>query len=888
MKQPSTTPLKLPQEINLPNFTGERLHQLPFSLRILLENALRHRHEDDDARRAVEDIYDWTNPKSHQITVPFYPSRILLQDLTGVPLVVDLAAMRSATARLGGDPTRIAPRIPVDLVIDHSLQVDFTNIPNAFKRNRQLEFDRNRERYQLLRWAEDTFDNFRVVPPGKGIVHQINLESLASVVTQRVQNGREILLPDTLVGTDSHTPMINGLGVLGWGVGGIEAITAMLGKPIELVLPEVIGLELIGQLPEGATPTDLTLTIVERLRQEGVVGKFIECFGKSLNKLSIPDRAMISNMSPESGATVTFFPVDEQTLEYLKLTGRSPEQIERVERYCKSQGLFRDANTPTPLFSDLIRIDISQVTTSLAGPSRPQDRVSLSNLKQTFQKGLQQNQRSNGFFEPNQETEPEVQVILNNETITLKHGALLIAAITSCTNTSNPMVMLSAGLLAKNAVERGLRVNPTIKCSLMPGSRVVTAYLHCAGLLSPLATLGFDLVGYGCGSCIGNSGPLAPEVVKALHQQTLVTASISSGNRNFEGRIHPLTRANYLASPPLVVAYALAGTVNIDLSTEPLGVDSEGTAIFFRDLYPAQTDVLRLSNTIQPTLFTQIYANLFEGDENWQSIFPGQKSPLYPWDSASTYIQEPPYFQNLTGKGSHNNLQDLHNARVLALLGDSIATDHISPAGNIPANSPAGEYLLDLGLEEKDFNTYGARRGNDRVMTRGTFANIRLKNQLVPNLEGGFTRYLPDEKTMTLFEGAQQYHTEGVPLIIIAGKEYGTGSSRDWAAKGPMLLGVRAVISESFERIHRINLVGMGILPLEFKPGENAKSLGLTGEERYDLEGINKLRPSGLCQVRAWRDDGSQIDFTTIARVDTPAELQSFQLGGILHEALLS
>ena len=870
-----------PFEINLPNFAGDRLDQLPFSLRILLENALRHAGKDEDAAQAVENVLGWSPTDARRVSVPFYPSRVLLQDLTGVPLIVDLAAMRSAFARLGGDPSRIAPRIPVDLVIDHSVQVDFTNVPDAFKRNSHLEYERNRERYQLLRWAQEAFDNFRVVPPGKGIVHQINLESLATVVSQRNQNDQEYLLPDTLVGTDSHTPMINGLGVLGWGVGGIEAIAAMLGKPLELVLPDIVGLSLEGDLPEGATPTDLTLTIVQRLRQEGVVGKFIECFGSGLDRISVPDRAMIANMSPESGATVTYFPVDQHTLDYLRLTGRSPQLLTQVESYCKKQGLFRDVNTPTPNFSSLIHINLSQVTPSLAGPSRPQDRVALVQLKETFQKSLLSDDSSS-----NDMKKRTIEIKVAGETVALKDGAVLIAAITSCTNTSNPMVMLSAGLLAKKAVELGLRVKPSVKCSLMPGSRVVTAYLQSAGLLAPLAALGFDLVGYGCGSCIGNSGPLAEEIVEALKQHPLETVSISSGNRNFEGRIHPLTRANYLASPPLVVAYALAGTVDIDLSSEPLGVDKNGRSVYLQDIFPTQSEVQALLSTIQPALFTHIYADLFTGDENWQSIFQGKTKNLYPWDSTSTYIKEPPYFQNLTAEKPLNLLQNLKNGRVLVYLGDSITTDHISPAGHIPPSSPAGEYLLSLGIEAKDFNTYGARRGNHQVMARGTFANIRLKNHLVPGLEGGYTRHLPDGEEMSIFAVAQRYQEEKVPLIILAGKEYGTGSSRDWAAKGPLLLGVRAVIAESYERIHRTNLVGMGILPLEFLPGENPAALGLTGEERFDLVDVNQLGPRGKIKILAHDEHGRTIEFTTLARVDTAAELRTFRAGGFLHEAL--
>ncbi|MDY6872490.1 MAG: aconitate hydratase AcnA [Chloroflexota bacterium] len=872
--------------VNLPETAGDRLQELPFSLRILLENVLNHPTDDTQSAEAVHDILGWQPQAADRPAVPFYPGRVLLQDLTGVPLVVDLAAMRSAAAKLGQDPAEISPKVPVDLVIDHSIQVDFTSRPDAFNRNMSLEFERNRERYALLRWAQNAFDRFRVVPPGKGIIHQINLESLANVVSQRNINGETIAFPDTLVGTDSHTPMINGLGVLGWGVGGIEAIAGLLGKPIEVVLPDVIGLELVGELAEGVTPTDLTLTIVQRLREQGVVGKFIEAFGPGLEGISIPDRAMIANMSPESGATVTFFPVDTHTLDYLRLTGRSPETLERVESYCKAQGLFRDKETPAPQFTKVVRVDLSEVASSVAGPFRPNERVNSLDLKTDFERRLTAARNQKGFALDDADKQKAVDVKLGDETVTLRHGALLIAAITSCTNTSNPTVMLSAGLLAKKAVERGLRVNPTVKCSLMPGSRVVTAYLESAGLLEPLAELGFDLVGYGCGSCIGNSGPLAPEVASALKGGALVTASISSGNRNFEGRIHALTRANYLASPPLVVAYALAGTVDIDLTSEPLGTDRDGKPVYLKDILPTQEEVQADMAEVQPELYDRIYADLYEGDERWQKIAAGSQTTLFQWDPDSTYIKEPPYFDALVAHHAAP-LQDIHGARVLALLGDSVTTDHISPAGSIPTNSPAGRYLSDHGVPEAAFNSYGARRGNDRVMARGTFANIRLRNQLVPGVEGGFTRLLPDDERMTIFDAAQVYHKRDVPLIVIAGKEYGTGSSRDWAAKGPLLLGVRAVIAESYERIHRSNLIGMGILPLMFQPGDNAASLSLTGEEVFQISGINSLTPQGRCRVTARRDDGSEVQFEAIARIDTPAELKRLLSGGILHEAML-
>ncbi|HCU56988.1 MAG TPA: aconitate hydratase AcnA [Anaerolineaceae bacterium] len=871
----------------LPILAGDRLQALPFSLRILLENALRCSIKDPAAAIAVEAILNWQPQQPDRPAIPYYPARVLLQDLTGVPLVVDLAAMRSAAARLGLDPSKIAPQIPVDLVIDHSAQVDFTGGPDPLGQNLALEYERNRERYQLLRWAQAAFNNFRVVPPGKGIIHQINLESLATVVTHRIENRQATFYPDTLVGTDSHTPMVNGLGVLGWGVGGIEAIAAMLGKPLDLVLPDVIGLELVGELPEGVTPTDLTLTIVERLRREGVVDKFIECFGAGLDRITVPDRAMIANMSPESGATVTLFPVDEQTLAYLRLTGRDPEHIDRVKAYCLSQGLFRETGAKQPEFSQVIRVDLTQIQSSLAGPFRPNDRISLPDIGKSFRERLTKDRFSGGFSLTADQVNLKVPVTLDDKTVTLRQGALVIAAITSCTNTSNPMVMLSAGLLAQKAVARGLKVNPAVKCSLMPGSRVVTAYLRNAGVLDSLAELGFNLVGYGCGSCIGNSGPLAPEVVESLKGQPLVTASVSSGNRNFDGRIHPLSRANYLASPPLVVAYALAGTVNIDLEKEPLGTDQAGQPVYLREIFPSEDEVRSLMDAIQTTLFKEVYSNLFEGDEAWQKIGAGKVKALYPWDKTSTYIKEPPYFNALNSLNPPNHLKGVQGARVLALLGDSITTDHISPAGTIPADSPAGKYLLGLGIAQKNFNTYGTRRGNDEVMARGTFSNIRLKNKLLPEVEGGWTKLLPEGDQTTIFEASQVYRERNIPLIVIAGKEYGTGSSRDWAAKGPLLLGVRAVIAESFERIHRANLVGMGILPLQFEPGENAESLGLTGEELFDLSGLDNIDPQGTSRVTVHREDGTVFEFSTVLRIDTSAELAGFKLGGILHEALL-
>lgn len=874
--------------VNLPTTAGEQLHHLPFSLRVLLENALQHRQTDPDADRAVTTILGGSELDSRRPAIPFYPTRVLLQDLTGVPLVVDLAAMRDAAAEMGIDPAIVAPRVPVDLVIDHSLQVDFTGLPDAMARNQALEYSRNRERYELLRWAQNAFANFRVVPPGKGIVHQINLEVLATVVTDCPGDSGKSLCLDSVVGTDSHTPMINGLGVLGWGVGGIEAIAVMLGKPLSLLLPEVIGLELVGKLSSSATATDLALTIVERLRQEGVVGSFVECFGAALPNLPVADRAMIANMSPESGATVTYFPVDGQTLTYLRLTGRSEAHIRQVENYCRQQGLFRDEQSPLPEFSRQLKIDLSRIKPSLAGPRRPQDRITLPDLKTKFNAHLIKNIAPSPVSDQGIKRAESVTFRLNDQDITLSHGSLVIAAITSCTNTSNPDVMISAGLVAQKALARGLMPSPAVKCSLMPGSRVVTSYLQEAGLLAPLIELGFDLAGYGCGSCIGNSGPLKPEIVRALQNTQIITASISSGNRNFEGRIHPLSRANYLASPPLVVAYALAGTVDIDLTRDPLGVDPGGKPIYLQDLLPDDDELAEALAIIQPDLYQQNAQDLFTGDPVWQSIYGGDASVLFDWNPSSTYIQRPPYFQKLISDPQPHPLATIYAARALAVLGDSITTDHISPAGQIPPDSPAGHYLQSMGIRPADFNSYGARRGNDQVMTRGTFANIRLRNKLTPDVEGGFTRHFPDGAILTIHDAACAYRQEDVPLIILAGAEYGTGSSRDWAAKGPLLLGVRAVIAQSFERIHRANLVGMGILPLVFLPGEGVEQLGLTGEETFSIRYPGEQIIGGVCQVEAKRSDGEVTLFEATICIDSPEALKSLRAGGILHEALLA
>jgi aconitate hydratase len=773
----------------------------------------------------------------------------------------------------------------VDLVIDHSVQVDFFATPEALQRNAEFEFIRNRERYEFLHWGQRAFENFRVVPPATGIVHQVNLEYLAEVVIAIDEDGQLLAYPDTLVGTDSHTTMINGLGVVGWGVGGIEAEAAMLGQPIDMVAPDVVGFHLYGELGEGVTATDLTLTVVQMLRQKGVVGKFVEFYGAGLASMSLPDRATIANMAPEYGATMGFFPVDEETLRYLRLTGRSDEVVERVERYCQEQGLFRTAETPAPEFSDYLELDLSSVVTSLAGPKRPQDRVPLSDMRPSFRQTLTARRDQRGFELSLADLDRKVSIGANGSQLELGHGSVVIAAITSCTNTSNPSVMLAAGLLAKKAIERGLQVKSYVKTSLAPGSRVVTEYLEKAGLLEPLAKLGFNLVGYGCTTCIGNSGPLPGEVVKAITSVDLVAAAVLSGNRNFEGRIHPYVKANYLASPPMVVAYALAGTVDIDLLTDPIGIGRDGQPVYLRDIWPTNQEIHQLiSSSVLPEMFKGKYANVFTGNETWNKIGSGG-SELYQWDPDSTYIQEPPFFEELTPEPPA--IQEIRAARVLVVLGESITTDHISPAGAIPADSPAGKYLIERGVTVRDFNSYGSRRGNDRVMTRGTFANIRLKNRLVPGLEGGYTLHFPEGERMSIYAAAMQYRSEGVPLIVIAGEEYGTGSSRDWAAKGTLLLGVRAVIAKSYERIHRSNLVGMGVLPLQFLPGEGLDELGLTGHEVFNIQELsNEIKPHALVTVIAEKEKGDPVTFQAIARLDTPVEVEYYCNGGILHTVL--
>ncbi|MCS6906504.1 MAG: aconitate hydratase AcnA [Anaerolineales bacterium] len=861
-----------------------QLDRLPYSIRVLLESVARLCNQAEITRQDVLNLAAWQPQQSERPNLPFRPARVIMQDFTGVPAIVDLAAMRSTVRRLGGDPQRINPQVPVDLVIDHSVQVDFFANPDAFQRNAELEFQRNRERYEFLSWGQKAFRNFRVVPPATGIVHQVNLEYLAEVVMVAEVEGEYVAFPDTLVGTDSHTTMINGLGVVGWGVGGIEAEAAMLGMPIDLNAPDVVGLKLCGELRPGVTATDLTLTITQILRRHGVVEKFVEFFGEGADRLSLPDRATIANMAPEYGATMGYFPVDAETLRYLRATGRSPELVERVERYCKEQGLFRTPEAPEPCYSEVIELDLSTIEPSVAGPKRPQDRLPLAAVKEAFAKALVAPLSERGYALSPAEVNATAVMGVNGSSVELKHGSVVIAAITSCTNTSNPSVMVAAGLLAKKAVERGLQVKPYVKTSLAPGSRVVTEYLEKAGLMEPLGKLGFNLVGYGCTTCIGNSGPLPGEVVKAITTANLVAAAVLSGNRNFEGRIHPYVRANFLASPPLVVAYALAGNVGVDLTREPLGFDKEGKPVFLADLWPSEQEIREtIDRTLSPELFRNKYADLFEGNLTWNAIaerFGSQVDPVYPWDENSTYIQEPPFFEDFAPQPAP--LGDLREARVLVFLGDSITTDHISPAGAIPVDSPAGRYLIERGVQPRDFNSYGARRGNDRVMVRGTFANIRLKNRLLPGVEGGYTLHFPDRQQMFIFDAAMRYKEEGVPLIVLAGKEYGSGSSRDWAAKGPRLLGVRAVLAESFERIHRSNLVGMGVLPLQFLPGENAEWLGLDGSETFTLQGISDPRPNKRIQVIARKEHGQEVRFQAVMRLNTPTEVQIYRHGGIL------
>jgi aconitate hydratase len=854
---------------------------LPYSIRVLLEAALRQCDGSEITSEDVVNLAQWdaANPGARE--VPHKPARVILQDFTGVPAALDLAALRSAVHRLGGDPARINPVIPVDLVIDHSVQVDRFGSLLALPYNAEREIERNRERYEFLRWGQKAFDKFRVVPPSTGIVHQVNLEYLAKVVQMQPVDGEAIAFPDSLVGTDSHTTMINGLGVVGWGVGGIEAEAAMLGQPIYMLTPEVIGFRMTGQLPEGATATDLVLVVTQVLRKQGVVGKFVEYYGPGVNSLSLPDRATIANMAPEYGATMGFFPVDQETLNYLRGTGRDGSLVELVERYTKEQGLFRTDDSPTPEFTDTVELDLSTVEPSMAGPKRPQDRFPLRESKAAFRRALA------GTYGKPVESDPAA-IQINGANAFMSHGSVVIAAITSCTNTSNPSVMIGAGLLARKAVERGLKVPPYVKTSLAPGSRVVGRYLEASGLMPYLQALGFHIVGYGCTTCIGNSGPLPEEAARAVAENDLVVAAVLSGNRNFEGRIHPLTRANYLASPPLVVAYALAGTIDIDFQSEPIGHDESGEPVYLRDIWPTQDEIREAVHSgLKPELFEAEYANVFDGNAAWNQI-AAPEGALYQWNAASTYIQEPPFFTDLTPEAPP--VEDIKGARVLALLGDTVTTDHISPAGPIPADGPAGRYLIERDVKPKDFNSFGSRRGNHQVLMRGTFGNIRLRNLLVPGTEGGVTVYIPpgggDGEQMSIYEVAMRYWQDGTPLVVIAGKEYGTGSSRDWAAKGTALLGVRAVLAESYERIHRSNLVGMGVLPLQFRPGESARTLGLSGFEIYDIDGIaDDLQPMQQVTVSA-RNAEKETVFKMITRLDSPVEVKYYRNGGILHAVL--
>jgi aconitate hydratase A / 2-methylisocitrate dehydratase len=851
------------------------LSRLPFSLKVLAENLLRLEDGDTVTIDDVKALASWLKHKTSNHEIAYHPARVLMQDFTGVPAIVDLAAMRSAMQSLGGDPSRIKPLTQVDLVIDHSVQVDHFANSGAFKINTDIEMQRNRERYEFLRWGQQSFANFRVVPPGTGICHQVNLEYLGKTVWSTEINGKTYAYPDTLVGTDSHTTMINGLGILGWGVGGIEAEAAMLGQPISMLIPEVIGFRLEGRLREGITATDLVLTITQMLRQFGVVGKFVEFYGPGLALLPLADRATIANMAPEYGATCGFFPVDQITLDYLELTGRDPETLALVEAYCKAQGLWRTDATPDPVFTATLQLDLDSVEPSLAGPSRPQDKVTLSELPIAFDKLLTQlgktEQKDKAY--PVASTDYEIY-----------HGDVVIAAITSCTNTSNPSVLMAAGLLAKNALAKGLQRKPWVKSSLAPGSKVVTDYLQKAGLQTYLDQLGFNLVGYGCTTCIGNSGPLPAPIAETITDQDLVVSAVLSGNRNFEGRVHPQVKANWLASPPLVIAYALAGTTRINLATDPLAKDEANNPVYLKDIWPTQDEISAAVALVSQEMFKREYQDVFSGDTAWQAL-PSYNSITYQWQSESSYVQKPPFFDDLTS--TPKPLTDVHDARILALLGDSITTDHISPAGAIKADSPAGHYLQSLGIREANFNSYGSRRGNHQVMMRGTFANIRIRNEMVTQ-EGGFTKYIPSGDILSIFDAAMRYQQSDTPLVIIAGKEYGTGSSRDWAAKGTRLLGIRAVIAESYERIHRSNLIGMGVLPLQFPDGINRQTLKLTGAETIDIKNVAHCTPGALIPVIIKHSDGRQETISLKCRIDTLNELTYYQHGGILHYVLRS
>jgi aconitate hydratase len=876
---------------SLPEFENKGLGQinnLPFSIKVLLEAAIRQFDDRAITKEHVKQIAGWANGVDSNKEIPFIPARIVLQDFTGVPVVVDLAAMRATMALEGGDPKRINPLVPVDLVIDHSVSVDAFGSPFALETNMDIEFQRNEERYRFLRWAQTAFDNFRAVPPATGIVHQVNLEYLASVAATKVVDGETVVYPDSLVGTDSHTTMINGLGIVGWGVGGIEAEAGMLGQPLYFVVPEVVGFKLTGSLAEGATATDLALTITQILRKKGVVGKFVEFYGPGLSNIGLSDRATVANMAPEYGATMGFFPVDNETLKYLRGTGRDEEQVALVEAYYKAQGMFRTDSTPDPAFTEVLELDLSTIVPSLAGPKRPQDRIELTAMKESFNSTMRTPIDKGGYGLSDEKLAEVVDVNYSNgDSVKMGTGAVVLAAITSCTNTSNPSVMLGAGLLAKKAVARGLRKPAYVKSSMTPGSLVVTEYLKKAGLMESLEALGFHIAGYGCATCIGNSGPLPDEVSKAIIDNDMTVAAVLSGNRNFEGRIHAQIKANYLASPPLVVAYALAGTVNIDMANEPIGYDQSNNPVYLKDIWPTNQEIQEaLGVAMSADMYRDKYKNVFRANERWNEIAIPE-GELYEFDEKSTYIQEPPFFTDL---GTVlNDIADIRNAKALALMGDSVTTDHISPAGNIKADSPGGQYLIDHGVKKEDFNSYGSRRGNHEVMMRGTFANIRIRNHVAPGTEGGVTTYLPTGEVMSIYDASMKYQAEGQNLVVIAGKEYGTGSSRDWAAKGTYLLGVKAVIAESFERIHRSNLVGMGVLPLQFTEGMGWSTLSITGRETFDITGLsNDIKPGQTVKVTATREDGTSFDFNVIVRLDSMVDVDYYHNGGILHTVLRS
>ena len=859
------------------------LERLPFSIRILLEGVLRNTNDESITEIDAVNLAGWQPHQDHRRPIPFFPGRVVLQDFTGVPVLNDLAAMRAAIQRMGGDPLKVNPIIPVDLVIDHSVMVDVSAQKDAVDQNAKYEFERNLERYQFLRWSSSAFENLRIVPPSTGIIHQVNLEFLAQSVLTNETDGETYIFPDTLVGTDSHTTMINGLGIVGWGVGGIEAVAAMMGQPIEFLTPDVIGVHLKGQLREGLTPTDLTLTIIQILRKKGVVDKFVEFFGEGLDHLSLADRAMIANITPESGATMIYFPFDDQSLMYLQLTGKNKDHLALVEKYYRAQNLYRESHQPFPEFSEVIEIDLNQIEPSVAGPKRPQDRMGLQSVKENFQISLVKPRNQMGFGYPEGDLKKTFNLEFAGKSFQLSHGFTAIAAITSCTNTSNPTVMIAAGLVAKKAISKGLTVPDYVKTSFAPGSRVVTEYLTKSGLIKDLENLGFHVVGYGCTTCIGNSGPLHQEIVDFIEKEKLIASAVLSGNRNFEGRIHPQTQANYLASPPLVVAYALAGTMNIDLTKDPIGYDHTEKPVYLHDIWPTTLEIQEiLHSVVKPELFIKNYANVFSGNSAWNTLQTNSEK-IYNWDENSTYLQEPPYFENLSLEGTSISINDAH---ALVVLGDSVTTDHISPAGAIPLKSPAGEYLVNHGVQPQEFNSFGSRRGNDRIMTRGTFGNIRIKNLLLAGIEGGMTRYIPSDEMMSVYEASKKYQQAGIDLIVIAGKEYGTGSSRDWAAKGPMLLGVKAVIAESFERIHRSNLVGMGILPLEFIPGQNLQTLGLDGSEKFTINHPEVISPGKVLQVKALSITGEETYFDVKLRIDTLNEIQYFKDGGIMNTIL--